>query len=188
MTYIEKIRNNKVFKYFFMHPKITTFFVIYFGLMILYFVFKDSLSLALSHAGVFGLFVSGVFYTFGTTGGVAIFTIQEQSKIFDPLFISLIAGTGAGLIDLLTFKYVEKSFSDELHKISELKFFKRLSGYKFISNKYFYSMLGFSLIASPLSDEFGIFFLEKVKELKNIHIFIIGFIVNFIGIYIIASL
>lgn len=193
MQFKQKIQNNKILLYFYQHPKITTFFVLYFGFMILYFIFSDFLAQFLVESGVFGIFISGVLYTFGVTGGVSIFTILEQAKYYDPLTISIVAGVGAGLIDLLTFRYVEKSFVEELKKISDLRFFRfieniKIKNFSLICNKYVYTTLGLLLVASPLSDEFGIYFLGKVKQFKNIHIFIIGFIINFIGIYIIASI
>lgn len=182
----DKLYSHPVLYYIVAHPKVSSFFLLYILFVFVYFLFKENIHFLISNLEIFGVFISGILYTFGTTGGLAIFVIHEQSKVFDPLFISLIAGVGAGLIDILTFKYIEKSFADELHKISKFKPFVWLSGIKFISNKYFYAILGIILMASPVSDDFGIYFLNKVKDLKNIHIFVIGFIVNFIGIYMIA--
>jgi len=132
-----------------------------------------------SSIGYFGTFFAGMLYTYGFTSPPAtaiILLLAEEQNIF---LASLIGGFGALLSDLLIFKTINYSFKEEIRYL--------LKGKKHLNflPKYFFTILGALIIASPLPDELGISLMVFDKKLLKKNFFLIPYILNTIGIFII---
>ena len=136
--------------------------------------------------GLVGAFFAGVMYVYGFTAayGTAIFLILAKGN--DLVLTGLVAGAGALLGDLLIFKFLRHSFSDELLLLSKEKLFAEL-GQKLPvgAKKFFLPAIGGLIIASPLPDELGVSLLGFSK-MKMPLFLILSLVFNFIGIYLIG--
>lgn len=157
-----------------------------------YFIFSDSnvqsFILSLGNLGYLGIFIAGMFFTFGFTTPFAIgfFVISNPDNIF---LAALIGGLGALIFDLIIFKFVRFSLMDEFKRLEKTKPIKEVSFLieSNLSHKIriylLYAMAGV-IIASPLPDELGILMLGGLTKIKISHLALISFLMNTIGVLI----
>jgi hypothetical protein len=160
------------------------------AIILAYLLFKSpDVSGFVSHLGslsYFGSFLAGILFSFGFTAPFAVgyFITADPSAIW---LTGLIGGTGAMISDLLIFKFIKVSFSDEFNRIRKTEFVKNADRLveksigKKIKMYLTYAVAGF-LIASPLPDEAGIIVLAGLSEVKAKVLSVISFILNTIGI------
>ena len=181
----------KLFK--FRYPKL-------FGLLIAivaaYFIFSnqtvaDYIS-SLNSFGYIGVFIAGVFFTFGFTTPFAtgFFIILNPENIW---LAALLGGFGAMLMDLFIFSMIKFSFTDEFEGLENTKMMKELSRRinKTLSHRikvYLMYALAGIIIASPLPDEAALILLAGLKRIKVSVLALISFVMNTIGILILLSL
>ncbi len=170
---------------------------------------------SLGKTGYLGSFFSGLFYTFSLTVAFSTAIFYKMGKFFNPFLIALTGSFGSLISDYLIFRFVRDNLAGEIKllvnntskKIAHS--FKKSIFYQLFpfSNlalsesfekiwfkvsrskkwKFFISLLGCFLIASPLPDELGIALLGTIKfDSKKFIAF--SYILNFIGIFFIASL
>lgn len=169
------------------YPKIllliATFVVAYFIFYERNFVSFHNFLLSL---GYLGSFISGIFFTYGFTAApaTAVFLIlaKEQNIILATLF----GGLGALLGDILIFKFIRFSLSDEIEKVSKEKIVMRInSKIPLVFRKYVLPILAGIIIASPLPDEIGVSLLASLKSVSMKTFLILSFVLNSLGILII---
>ncbi len=138
----------------------------------------------LGSLGFVGAFFAGILYVYGFTAayGTAIFLILAKSN--EIVSTGLVAGLGALLGDLIIFKFLRHSLSDELELLSKEKFFVRVSqklpaGTK----KFFLPAIGGLIIASPLPDELGILLLAASPVVSTKNFAAISYFLNTAGIF-----
>jgi len=71
--------------------------------------------------GYVGTFFAGIFFAYGFTAAPATAVLLILSKEQNVFFAGFIAGLGALVGDLLIFKLIRHSFSDEIKKLSREK-------------------------------------------------------------------
>ncbi len=133
-----------------------------------------------------GVFISGIFFTYGFTTAPSISMIYVLSRNLNPFLVGLIGAIGAILSDYLIFRFIKYNLSREIKSISKkFKIHPHLKKpYVKILKKLAPLIAGF-IIASPLPDELAASILSAIK-VNDIEFLLISFFSNFIGILIIA--
>ena len=139
--------------------------------------------------GYFGILIAGIFFAYGFTAAPAtifLILLAQNENIF---LSALIAGLGALIGDYLIFKLIRHSFRDEIEKLSNEKIIKHINkkSPSFVK-KYFLPVFAGFVIASPLPDEVGVALLASSKIISSRIFFLISFILNTTGIFVILWL
>lgn len=163
------------------------------GFLIAYLLFNISLIkdffLGLGNFGYIGALLGGLMFAYSLTVGIGVAILFTLAKSMSPLTLSLVAGFGAMLGDLLVFNLVRKKLKTKISKFYNLldkKSFLR----KILDNKKFNWILplfGLLIIASPFPDELGVALVGESK-MEESHFKLIAFLMNAIGIYILIGM
>ena len=160
------------------YPKLTLLFFTY---LIAIVIFKERIYLDfLSGFGYLGTFISGIFYDYGLTSGIATALLMILAKSQNLIIAGFIGGLGALIGDLIIFKVLRYSFKDELLKLGKEKIFRKLGK---ILPKFSIPALSCIIIASPLPDEIGIFLLAFSFKIRYGFVILASFILNTLGIF-----
>ena len=114
--------------------------------------------------GYWGIFIAGLFYTYGFTSAPATAVILILAKEQNIYLAGLIGGLGSLIGDLFIFRIIRFSLDEEIKTLFNSKYIQSLS--KKIPRpikKYLWLIMGMLFIASPLPDELGILFLASTK-------------------------
>ena len=165
-------------------------FLLFLAFLIAYFLFlkRDALPVyrALSPFGYFGTFISGVMFTYGFTAPIASAIFLILSKEQNIFLAGVIGGLGALIGDLLIFKLIRHSFSDEIKKLSKERVLVKInSKIPRGLRAYLILILGGFIIASPLPDEIGIALLAGYKHISVKFFSVISYFLNTMGIFVI---
>lgn len=187
---IERNRNGRVIKLF--KSKYPKFFILIMISVISYFVFSNDVVVdffkSLHGMGYIYVFFFGCLFAFGFSTPIAtgFFVTFSPSNIF---LTALIGGLGAMVSDLLIFKFVKISFTDEFEALKKEKIFlkfRELFQVKWIMKieKYLVFIFAGIVIASPMPDEIGIIMLAGFDQIDVKTLGILSFIFKMAGIYV----
>ena len=143
--------------------------------------------LSLKDFGYIGAFFAGILFVSVFTVSTGIVILLVLAEKLSPLEIGLLAGLGAVLGDFVIFKFIKDNLLSEITLI-----YNRLGGghlTRLLSTKYFswtFPVFGAIIIASPLPDEIGVS-LMGISRMKTWKFFVLSFILNFIGIFLVVS-
>jgi hypothetical protein len=136
--------------------------------------------------GYFGYFLARFLYVYSFTSGSAaamLFSLSNDSN-FNSLWA--ISSLGALMADLVLILFIQSFFENEIKLLSKESFMKRLNliFFKIFKNfkNFFYYILGFMLIASPLPTEAGVFMVSSLKGFKLKNFLLLIAILHSIGI------
>ncbi len=139
--------------------------------------------------GYLGIFISGILYVFSFTAPIATALILIFSTNKSIIILSLIAGIGSLVGDIVIFHFIRVSFGDEIKELSNHKFsLFTLGKIPQRYRKYLAYIIGAFFIATPLPDEIGVTILASSKEVKLKYFGIISYILNTAGIFLIILL
>lgn len=165
--------------------------LVFLGILLAFFLSKYSpfhqFLLQIGNFGYLGAFFAGILFvsTFtAATGMVILFILAEK---LSPLEIGIIAGLGAVIGDFAIFRFVKDNLFSEIEPIYEKLGGNHLT--KILHTKYFswtLPVIGAIIIASPLPDEVGVS-LIGIGKLKTYQFFIISFVLNALGIFLVIS-
>lgn len=171
------------------YPKLI---LLVFTIFLAYFLFvkRDLLPFydSLLYLGYFGALITGIFFAYGFTAAPATAVLLMISQNHSIILVSILAGFGAFLGDLIIFKLIKNSFSDELRKLSRERITRKIN--RVVPNpikKYVAPIFAGFIIASPLPDEIGVSLLAASKNISTNLFFIISYLLNTLGIFIILS-
>lgn len=139
--------------------------------------------------GYVGVFLVGVFYTYGFTSAPATAILLLFAKEQNILLSSIIGGFGALLGDLIVFNFIRHSFYDEIEKLSKEKIFVHINNLipdvikRHLFRKYTVVLIAAFIIASPLPDEIGVSILAAFTDIKIRVFSIVSFLLNTLGIF-----
>ncbi len=177
----------------FKHPKIVLLAV---SIIVAYFVFRNpDVQDFVLNLGYFGAFIAGMLFSSGFTAPFAAgyFIVLEPNGIFNLLIFAFIGGLGAMVFDLIIFKFIRLSFTDEFEKLKNTRMIKKFDrkiekkiGHK-LTVYLMYTFAGI-LISSPLPDEIGIIMLAGLTKIDAKHLAKISFALNTLGIFILLNL
>ena len=136
--------------------------------------------------GYFGTFLVGIFFTSGFTAAPATAILLILAGEQNILLAGFIAGFGALVGDLIIFKFIRYSFSDEIKKLSKETAINRFNNQiPNLFKKYFVPIIAGFIIASPLPDEIGVSLLVVSQSISTKFFSILSYILNTAGIFII---
>lgn len=191
----EKKLAHRLFRFMhnFHYPKITFLIILIF---LAYYIFKNPIIhnflSSLHGLSYLGIFLAGMLFAFGFTAPFAVgfFIVINPENIF---LAGILGGFGALISDLIIFKFIRFSFTEEFKRLEHTKIIKKISnliehslGHK-LSAYLMYIFAGL-IIASPLPDEAGVIILAGVTKIKPIIFAILSFILNSLGIMIILMI
>lgn len=171
------------------YPKLTIL-VLFF--ILAYFIFSNNSVQNYVHSlgnyGYLGIFIAGMFFTFGFTTPLSVgyFIIANPSNIY---LAALLGGIGAVMGDLFIFNLIEWSFMDEFKRLKNEKIMKAANNFinhalgKKIQLYLMYALAGL-IIASPLPDEAGVIMLAGLTKINVKMLAIISLIFNTLGIFV----
>ena len=174
----------------FRYPKITILLI---SIILSYIILRNpdvsSFIQNLGDMSYFGIFISGMIFAFGFTAPFAVgffLTLNPQSIIL----AGIIGGAGALVADLIIFKFIRISFTDEFNQLERTKALRKVALLieKKLKHKltvYIMYALAGIMIASPLPDEAGIIMLAGLTKIKMHSLAILSFLLNTLGIIII---
>jgi len=136
--------------------------------------------------GLIGSFVAGLFFTSVFTVAPATVALGEISQTNNIFLVVVLGGLGAMVGDYVIFKFFKNRIGADLINLIKDKNRRRL---KHILHSHIWkrilAILGALIIASPLPDELGLM-LMGMSKLKNSIFFPVSFLMNSLGILIIA--
>lgn len=188
---IERKRIRHLFK--FRYPKVSLFIIM---VILSFVVFRNgdvrAFISGLGNWGYFGVFVAGVFFSFGFSSpfSAGFFITLNPGNLW---LYGILGGVGALTADLFIFYLVRFSFEDEFKRLERTALVKRV--YHAIADSFgrkikmylLYTFAGF-LIASPLPDEAGIMILAGLARIRVLTLALISICMNTLGILILLSL
>ncbi|RJQ29844.1 hypothetical protein C4571_00270 [Candidatus Parcubacteria bacterium] len=149
-------------------------------------ILKDLLTSS-AESVILGSFIAGIFFTSIFTTAPAIVILGELAQANSIFLVAFVGGIGSMIGDLLILKFVERSVVDDL-----LELLKRASGrerfshiMKFRLFRWFLAFVGALIIASPLPDELGLFFIG-LSKIKISFFAALSLVMNFAGIFLIG--
>ena len=172
------------------YPKFSLLLLSFFVAYILFYG-KNYLHLQdfLMYLGYIGVFLSGILYSYGFTAGFAIsifLIIGEYQNIY---LAGLIGGLGALVGDLIIFRFIRGSFLDEVKKLSKEKIIRKIErNSPAFFKKYLIPVIACFIIASPLPDEIGVSLLAVSIKVSESKFYIISYVLNTIGIFLILGI
>lgn len=133
-----------------------------------------------------GVFLAGVLFTSLFTTPIAIAMFASLASGLDALTMAGIGALGSVLGDLALFGLVRFTFQADLdHLLSLPKYRRLLHVFHRRTFRWMLPFVGALIIASPLPDELGIG-LMGVSKMKTSTLIVISYIMNAIGILLIA--
>lgn len=138
-----------------------------------------------------GAILVGMFFVSTFTVATAIVALIYLAEAQNPLLVAIMAGFGALLGDLLIFRFVRDTLTEELKSlINKIPYFRRRHLTKLVHNKHlawFIPALGAMIIASPFPDEIGIS-LMGISKINPLRFALISYLLNTMGIFILLQL
>lgn len=132
--------------------------------------------------------IFGALFTTIFTIVPASVALVEMSSTTHPILISILGGIGAMIVDSVIASFVRKDITRDLKSISRMSFkWHFISLFHFGFLKWLSFILGLIVIASPLPDELGLFFIG-ISKVRGKYLPFVFFLANFLGIYILLSL
>jgi uncharacterized membrane protein YdjX (TVP38/TMEM64 family) len=145
---------------------------------------------ALLHLGTFGYigaFLTGMLFVSTFTVPTGMLMLLILAERYTPIEISLIAGVGAVLSDVLIFYFVRDNLAKELEDL-----YKQFGGshltHIFHSKHFRWTLpvVGAIIIATPLPDELGVSLLS-ISKMKLPQFILTSFCLHSLGIFLIVS-
>ncbi|MBS3107633.1 hypothetical protein J4468_01840 [Candidatus Woesearchaeota archaeon] len=137
-------------------------------------------------SGYFGLFLLGIFFTYGFTAAPATAILLIISGQYNLLLAGFISGFGALVGDLIIFKFIRFSFSDEIERLSKEKAIYRIDKkIPHLLKRYLIPVLAGFIIASPLPDEIGVSLFAISHSISTRLFVLLSFTLNTAGILVV---
>jgi len=162
-------------------------------ILLSYFIFKNPLVAneisKLQSLSYLGIFIAGLFFTFGFSAPFAIgfLIVSNSQNIF---LAAVLGGVGALVSDMLIFKFIKFSFMDEFEKLEKTKIVRE--GVFVVKNHFkkrvvHYILYAFAgiFIVTPLPDELAIIMLAGLTSIKPKILAVISFVLHTLAIYLI---
>lgn len=135
----------------------------------------------------FDSFISGMFFTSVFTTPLAIASFIHIAETTNALYLSLWGACGAVIGDVILFIFIKDALAEDIEyliKAPRYRKIRTLFRQRFF--RWFTPFVGALVIASPLPDEIGIAMMG-LSRMRLMILIPISFVMNFVGIYLIAS-
>jgi hypothetical protein len=155
-------------------------------LLVRYGVMESLLGATKGYA-IMSSFIAGLFWTSIFTISPASIAIAHIAQSVDVMTLSVWGAFGSTLGDLIIFSFIKDIFSEDVRGAIKASHFKRILGKThFTFLRWFGPFIGALVIISPLPDEIGLS-LMGMSKMKVRYLIPLAFVLNFIGIYLIAA-
>lgn len=138
--------------------------------------------------GYIGVFLAGMFFVSIFTAAPAAVVLLTFAESLPILLVALIGGVGSVMGDALILSVISDKIDNSISIMSNengiRKVIKLLRHTKY---KFFLSIIGAIVVASPLPDELGLT-LMGISKIKPLTFIILSFILNTFGIWLLLSL
>lgn len=135
---------------------------------------------------VLGSLVAGIFFVSIFTAapaGVVLFEIAAANSIWE---VALFGGIGALIGDLIIFRFIKDSLSEDIHWLIRKTKQERLTSIFHLNLfRWIVPFIGALIVASPLPDEIGLAMMG-LSKMKTSVFMPISFTLNFLGILVIG--
>ncbi len=135
---------------------------------------------------ILGSLIAGMFFVSIFTvapAGVVLFEIAAANSIWE---VALFGGIGALIGDLIIFRFIKDSLSEDIHwLVRKTKQERLVSIFRLKILRWIVPFIGALIVASPLPDEIGLAMMGLSKMKTSVFI-PISFTLNFLGILIIG--
>lgn len=137
--------------------------------------------------GYVGAIITGIFSVMTFTAVPALTVLYAFSERLNPIELSVLAGLGTVIGDLIIFSFFKNTVFNELEPIIE-KISNSPVAHIFHSRYFMWltPVIGAIIIASPLPDELGVSLLSANK-MKKWHFIILTFVLNSLGIWLVLT-
>ncbi len=136
------------------------------------------------------ILIGGALFTTVFTIAPASLGLIEIGQSTPAVVVALIGGLGAMVVDIIMASFVRKDIAKDLGAIRIKRFSLKwhfVSLFHFGFLKWLSFLLGLAVIASPLPDELGLFFIG-ISKVNPKYLPLLFFVANFVGIYTLVSL
>jgi hypothetical protein len=143
--------------------------------------------LSFGNWGYLGAFIGGLLFVSSFTAAIGAVILLILAEKLSPLEIAIIAGFGGAVGDFTIFRFIKDGLLEEIKPLLNLLGINRVA--KLLNNKYLrwtLPIIGAIIIVSPFPDEIGIA-LMGLSKVKKYEFFIIAFILDVIGIFLLTS-
>lgn len=147
----------------------------------------DEVLTYIGNLGYVGAFITGIFFVSTFTVAPAAAVLFHIAGILHPIEVAILAGLGAMVGDFIMLRFFKDKIFEELKPYARKIFKRKLT--KIFSKPYFAWMMpvfGAIVVASPFPDELGIGMMG-LSRIKNYQFFILSFLLNAAGIFLIAT-
>ncbi len=132
--------------------------------------------------------IAGAFFTSIFSIAPAAIGLMAISETSSPLLVATFGAIGAMTVDIIIASFVRKDLSQDFESIKRFSLkWHFISLFHFGFLKWLAFGLGLVVIASPLPDELGLFFIG-ISKVKAKYLPLLFFIANFAGIYALISI
>ncbi|PIR88828.1 MAG: hypothetical protein COU09_00150 [Candidatus Harrisonbacteria bacterium CG10_big_fil_rev_8_21_14_0_10_44_23] len=136
---------------------------------------------------IIGSILAGIFFVSIFTAVPAAVVLVEIALANTPLEVALFGAIGAAIGDLLIFRFIRDTLSDDIDWFLEkTKKQKIMSIFRLRPLHWLVPIIGAVFIASPIPDEIGLAMMG-VSKVKTGTLVIISFLLNFAGIWLLTA-
>ena len=135
---------------------------------------------------ILGSLIAGMFFVSIFTAAPAGVVLFEMAATNPTWVVALFGGIGALIGDLMIFRFIKDSLSEDIHWVLRKTKLERLTSiFQLKLFRWFVPFIGALIVASPLPDEIGLAMMGLSKMKTSIFV-PISFVLNFLGILIIG--
>jgi hypothetical protein len=133
--------------------------------------------------GYVGVFIAGMFFVSLFTAAPAAVVLLTFAETIPIPFIAIIAGVGCVLGDAILLSFLSDNMTKSMTIISDEKGIKKIIAVlRHSKYKFFLTIIGAFVVASPLPDELGLA-LMGISRIKPLWFIVLTFLLNSFGIY-----
>ena len=134
------------------------------------------------------IIIAGAFFTSIFTLAPASVGLVALNAGSSPLIIASIGAIGAACVDLLIVSFIRKDISEDLNNLSKTAIKRHfIEAFHFGFLKWAALIIGLLIVATPLPDELGLFFIG-LSKIRGWILPVIFYVAHFLGIYALLSI
>lgn len=170
---------------------IQSFFYVVISVLVAYILFQTGAFHTFVHSlqnfGYIGVFVAGMFFVSIFTAAPAAVILLTFSETLPMILVAAVAGVGSVLGDAIILSFISDHIDKSVTLISGEKGIKKVIRLlRHTKYKFFLTVIGAIVVASPLPDELGLT-LMGVSKIKPLTFIGISLVLNTLGIWILLS-
>lgn len=172
-------------------PLLESFFWVSISVLVAFILYQTGwfhgILASLHEFGYIGAFIAGMFFVSVFTAAPAAVVLLTFAETLPMLPLVLIAGTGSVAGDMIILSAINKHMKDGINFFPKEKGIQKIiKTLRHTKYKFFLTIVGALIIASPLPDELGLA-LMGVSKVKPVTAIAITFLLNTLGLWLLLS-